>query len=239
MTGRAPARRWSSFPVVEQRAPASGCRDHASRLRSSGCLKSAATGGRRPGVQAAGRVAARRWLSFPGGRAASASERVSRPPLAAAGLSSGESAATGRTPPGFRPPAGWRFGGGLASPVVEQRAPASGCRDHNSRLRGCRVVKAQQRADAAGVQAAGRVAVRRWLSFPGGRAASASEPVSRPQLAAAGWSSGESAATGRHAAGFRPPAGWRLGGGWRRRSLREGARRRNPRHTERATFGSP
>src|SRR3954452_1186098 len=56
-----------------------------------------------------------------------------------------EGAATGVAPRLLGRLAGQRLGVGQACWVVEQRAPASGCRDHASRLREFRAGKAQRR----------------------------------------------------------------------------------------------
>src|SRR6185503_13152134 len=76
---------------------------------------------------------------------------MSRPRLAAAGRHGWKGAATEGGRGGSGQSAGWRLGGdrGGSFPVVEQRAPASGCRDHASRLRDVMDGKAQQRKEAA------------------------------------------------------------------------------------------
>ena len=60
--------RWLNFPVVEQRAPASGCRDHASRLREF-------RGGKRSDGEGVARGSGRR----PGGGSAVVEKGAQRP----------------------------------------------------------------------------------------------------------------------------------------------------------------
>ena len=98
-------------PVVEQRAPASGCRDlpaAAGRHRVEGAATERGTTGSRPAPGC--RLAVVEEARQPsGGRAASASERVSRPPRSCGSSLGRKTQHQGKVRRGSRSAPGWRL----------------------------------------------------------------------------------------------------------------------------------